>query len=729
MENARFRRDRARKHLLMTLALVVLAGLSLAPLAYAQAGLWTQTLQEHFAAGTLTDVDVNSSPGDVLLALTETVDQEQLLDNDAVYAYGSLYHGQTFRPATSGALTRIRLIIQRFGNPASLIVELRNVAGGVPGTTVYASASLTPSSIIAGSYNAVNVVFATPYDVVAGTDYAFVLRQEGNGGDDENSYGFRNRVQDVYDRGDHCYSLSGDGGWVAHGYDVRFQTLVGAYAVQGELVSSRHDAGANLANWGTLTWQDTTPGTTGVRFQIATSDDPAGPWDEDDFVGPDGSAGSFYTSSGATIWGGHGTERYIRYRAVLTGDGLSSPRLHAVTLSYTLATPTPTSAPTDTATPVPGDPTPTPTETHTPTPGPSPTPTATPLPRPLDSAEYDNFQLCPLDELTPPVSPRPPLLRECASVLSNADFEPSGSLSPWVTGAGSADVYANGGYSCDRDGRRDYGFSMFFRCDRYHYWPYDALDPWAYQAFTVPAMISTTESVTIEMNVSLFYGVPPQVDPGAGPYVGTLGRPEDELAVSVTQADGTPLTTGSSPVTHGDLSASQRGRFYAYSDDLTGLFDPGDPLQDHVGESLHLRFEAPNVDNDGDGLVDGDSEFYIDQVRCEICTTVRPPAYEGGQVRRIGGYLQVMVYGNPTPMQGVSLWAIQLPDGGDPPAGGWGFYPTYSIHDSTYNFYNVNPGQYRIYAEVWVTGVLYSASTSVTVGEGDTDLMLNLMLG
>ena len=78
MSNPRFSRDRVRKCLLLALAFALLAGLSVAPIVYAQAGLWTQTLQEHFAAALLLDhVDVNSSPGDVLLAFIEAVDQAQ----------------------------------------------------------------------------------------------------------------------------------------------------------------------------------------------------------------------------------------------------------------------------------------------------------------------------------------------------------------------------------------------------------------------------------------------------------------------------------------------------------------------------------------------------------------------------------------------------------------------------------------------------------------------------
>jgi hypothetical protein len=49
-------------------------------------------------------------------------------------------------------------------------------------------------------------------------------------------------------------------------------------------------------------------------------------------------------------------------------------------------------------------------------------------------------------------------------------------------------------------------------------------------------------------------------------------------------------------------------------------------------------------------------------------------------------------------LPGVDVWAIQLPDGTTPPEE-LGVWTTYSIQDSTYNLFNLNPGRYRIYAE------------------------------
>ena len=62
------------------------------------------------------------------------------------------------------------------------------------------------------------------------------------------------------------------------------------------------------------------------------------------------------------------------------------------------------------------------------------------------------------------------------------------------------------------------------------------------------------------------------------------------------------------------------------------------------------------------------------------------------------------------------------------PPGELGAWSTYTIQDSTYNLFNLNPGHYRIYAETWVSGNLYTASTTISVEAGQTILDINLIL-
>jgi hypothetical protein len=68
------------------------------------------------------------------------------------------------------------------------------------------------------------------------------------------------------------------------------------------------------AHWTTLSWNGVAGGGTTLRFQAATSNNPAGPFN---FIGPDGTAGSFFTTSPAALPGPFFNGRYLKYRASL----------------------------------------------------------------------------------------------------------------------------------------------------------------------------------------------------------------------------------------------------------------------------------------------------------------------------------------------------------------------------------------------------------------------------
>src|SRR2546426_10967778 len=106
-----------------------------------------------------------------------------------------------------------------------------------------------------------------------------------------------------------------------------------AFRGQGNLESLTFDStGANV-DWQTVSWLPTSqPAGTTLKFQIASNNDPAGPWT---FQGPDGSQASFYTSSGATIFAGQDLKRYLRYRAYMVSpDDTTSPTLDEITITY-----------------------------------------------------------------------------------------------------------------------------------------------------------------------------------------------------------------------------------------------------------------------------------------------------------------------------------------------------------------------------------------------------------
>ena len=85
-----------------------------------------------------------------------------------------------------------------------------------------------------------------------------------------------------------------------------------------------------------LVERDDVPANTTLRFQVAGSNSAAGPFA---FVGPDGTAATFFTTSGASL-GQFDGKRYLKYRAYLsTTDSTVTPTLNDVTVCYTSAPP------------------------------------------------------------------------------------------------------------------------------------------------------------------------------------------------------------------------------------------------------------------------------------------------------------------------------------------------------------------------------------------------------
>jgi type II secretory pathway pseudopilin PulG len=130
-------------------------------------------------------------------------------------------------------------------------------------------------------------------------------------------------------------TVSGGYAFLATAHDTRELTMVqpspevgaSGYATSGTLDSSSFDAGAS-AGYNYITFTITEPASTDVRFQLASNNDNA-TWN---YVGPDGTSGTFYSSAGTVRITTAG--RYLRYRATLTGPGTSTPVLSDITINY-----------------------------------------------------------------------------------------------------------------------------------------------------------------------------------------------------------------------------------------------------------------------------------------------------------------------------------------------------------------------------------------------------------
>lgn len=120
---------------------------------------------------------------------------------------------------------------------------------------------------------------------------------------------------------------------------VRLANFSGPYASSGYLTSSTFDTGTDETAYTTLEWQPQSQDpATEVKFQIATNNDNE-TWD---YVGPDGTASTYFTVPGTTVNTLHNGNRYIRYRMYLsTSDDTKTPVITSVNLNYVAGCKTP----------------------------------------------------------------------------------------------------------------------------------------------------------------------------------------------------------------------------------------------------------------------------------------------------------------------------------------------------------------------------------------------------
>jgi hypothetical protein len=310
-----------------------------------RSGCLIDTTQADFQAGTSTNCDLKSSPGDVTLVNPATLDQQNTTVGATTFSFFSAFWaGQTFQPTTSGQLTRVDLYLYCqicTGTTPDILVSIRATSGGLPTGADLATATIPGFSSSTSSFYSAN--FAAPPTLTAGTQYAVVFRVVSN--PSAGLYSYYPSSTNVYANGERVTSSDGGSTWAASATrDLGFKTYMNTgYATSGNLVSSLKDANPASGvtpKWLTLAWNATTPASTAVKFQAAASNNPIGPFA---FVGPDGTAGTYFTTTGASLSQFDGY-RYLKYAAYLTTTNtLTTPTLSDVTVCFTnpaVATPT-----------------------------------------------------------------------------------------------------------------------------------------------------------------------------------------------------------------------------------------------------------------------------------------------------------------------------------------------------------------------------------------------------
>jgi prepilin-type N-terminal cleavage/methylation domain-containing protein len=128
---------------------------------------------------------------------------------------------------------------------------------------------------------------------------------------------------------------------------LRLSPGVSPYSNYGSLISSTFDTGTDQTSYTALNWQATTEDqVTDIKFQIATSNYINGGDGTEGsswiFLGPDGTNGTYYTTSGTTINSVSNNKRYVRYKVFLsTVDPQKTPMLSNVSVNYVSGCPTP----------------------------------------------------------------------------------------------------------------------------------------------------------------------------------------------------------------------------------------------------------------------------------------------------------------------------------------------------------------------------------------------------
>lgn len=117
--------------------------------------------------------------------------------------------------------------------------------------------------------------------------------------------------------------------------ELRLRKIFDEYLLNGELISSTFDTGS-ASNFQQILWQpqDQPPesGFDSVQFQIATNNDKT-TWN---FIGPDGTANTFYTLANPNINPIHNGDRYIRYKIFLqTVDTMFTPNIAEIIFTFT----------------------------------------------------------------------------------------------------------------------------------------------------------------------------------------------------------------------------------------------------------------------------------------------------------------------------------------------------------------------------------------------------------
>jgi hypothetical protein len=113
---------------------------------------------------------------------------------------------------------------------------------------------------------------------------------------------------------------------------LRLKKISGHYVASGWAESSTFDTGTNATTYSILNWEPASQSlNTELKFQVAANNDNA-TWN---YVGPDGTAATYFTTPGTDIGPSLDNKRYVRYKAYLaTTQNNKTPVLTSLKLNF-----------------------------------------------------------------------------------------------------------------------------------------------------------------------------------------------------------------------------------------------------------------------------------------------------------------------------------------------------------------------------------------------------------
>ena len=290
----------------------------------------------------------------------------------------------------------------------------------------------------------------------------------------------------------------------------------------------------------------------------------------------------------------------------------------------------------------------------------------------------------------PPI--KPPGLIECQQLLHAGGFEgnPETVFAYWHAGEQLAYKHQS---------RYFYEGSMSMRLhDSMGSYPEcPAYRPYLWQTVHIPTEIFTITTMVVRGQRLVAGSLAPCSIPDSPDA-------DDRLFLQMQDSGGADLG-GPQEVANGGAATRTWAPFQVDVTDEIGL-------SDRPGQDVQIRFYGVHDEDYRD------TWFYLDALECQVCTGWPIPQPVAGTAS-VGGDVRVLVGGIPRTLQGVDVWAYSP---------GGRVYHTVTIQDGTYRFYNVPPGAYTVYSEMWIGGGGRFATTTLTLGADERNYNVNLFL-